>query len=42
MGEPIDVGVVGGAQHMRAVVQHLMSRYGYWAKYVEWMTVLAF
>jgi hypothetical protein len=41
-GEPIDVAVVYGAGHMRAVIQHMGARYGYWVKDAEWMTVLTF
>jgi len=40
--EAIDVAVVYGAEHMRAVVRHPGGRYGYWAKDAEWMTVLTF
>jgi hypothetical protein len=40
--EPIDVGIVYGAHHMRAVVVHLSGRYHYWAADAEWMTVLDF
>jgi hypothetical protein len=39
--EAIDVGVVYGAVHMRAVIRHLVDRHGYFAREAEWMTVMA-
>ena len=40
--ERIDVGVVYGAAHMRAVVHYLSTRYSYFAVDAEWMTVFEF
>ncbi|MBO0838894.1 MAG: hypothetical protein J2P28_25725 [Actinobacteria bacterium] len=40
--EAIDVAIVYGATHMRAVVEHLGARQGYWATGAEWITVLPF
>lgn len=37
--EALDVAVVYGADHMRAVVRYLSNRYRYFAKDAEWMTV---
>jgi hypothetical protein len=40
--EKIDVAVVYGAAHMRAVVHYLSGRYDYFAREAEWMTVFDF
>jgi UDP-N-acetylmuramyl pentapeptide synthase len=40
--EDIDVAIVYGATHMRAVVHYLSGRYDYFASKAEWMTVLDF
>jgi len=40
--EEIDVAIVYGAAHMRAVVHYLSGRYHYFAKEAEWMTVFDF
>lgn len=37
--EPVKVGVVFGACHMPAVVDHLCGRFGYIAASAEWLTV---
>jgi hypothetical protein len=37
--EEIDVAVVYGAGHMRAVVRHLFQRYGYRPRTAEWLTI---
>jgi hypothetical protein len=40
--EDIDVAVVYGALHMRAVVEYLSARYGYFPRKADWITILSF
>lgn len=40
--EDIDVAIVYGATHMRAVVHCLSGRYEYFASQAEWITVIDF
>jgi hypothetical protein len=40
--ENINVAIVYGAAHMRAVVRYLAGRYAYFAREAEWMTVFSF
>lgn len=37
--EDIDVAVVYGAEHMRALARHLFQRYGYRPRTAEWLTI---
>ncbi len=37
--EDIDVAVVYGAEHMRAVARHLFQRYGYRPRTADWLTI---
>lgn len=38
----LEVGVVYGAAHVRAVVHYLLDRYSYFAVDAKWMTVFEF